>query len=211
MNYIATIWGIIIFHLVCMCYKKFHFPYWQEFVQQQHPRVIFKWKIKHIIWILFCHWLLLIFVADQDQLLAFRVWSSSWHQIQIHVPNTQRELHLNINMDNDLCLKRSWPSPIPLKNTASLLHKLQDLVLCLAHRDQYTLPSSRSSLFPPLPSKYIFSFSFYLFLFLHLYSLSSLMSLFNKYYHFQIHFFISSPYFSFHWSISLIPPSSPLL
>jgi len=53
----VTIWGIIIFHLVCMCYKKFNLPYWQESVQQQHPRVIFKWKIKHIIWILFCHWL----------------------------------------------------------------------------------------------------------------------------------------------------------
>jgi hypothetical protein len=42
-------------------------PYWQEFEQQQHLRVIFKWKIKHITWILFCHWLLLIFLADQDQ------------------------------------------------------------------------------------------------------------------------------------------------
>jgi hypothetical protein len=82
---------------------------------------------------------LLIFLADQDQLLALNVWSSSWYQIQIHGPNTERELHLNMNMDNDL--NRSWPSPIPLKKTASLLYKLQDLVLCLAHRDQYTLSS----------------------------------------------------------------------
>jgi hypothetical protein len=142
-------------------------------------------------WILFCHWLLLIFLVDQDQLLALNVWSRSWHQIQIHGPNTERERHLNMNMDNDLCLNKSWPSPIPLKNTASLLHKLQDLVLCLAHRDQYTLPSSGSSPSlppPPPPPQHPFLFRFYLFLFLHLYSLSSLISLFNKYYHFQIHF-----------------------
>jgi hypothetical protein len=146
---------------------KFSLPYWQEFEQQQHLRVKFKWKIKHIIWILFCHWLLLIFLADQDQLLALNVWSSSWYQIQIHGPKIERELHLNMNMDNDLCLNRSWPSPIPLKKTASLLHKLQDLVLSLAHRDQYTLPSWESSLSPPcsanIHSVFFFNFHFYIY------------------------------------------------
>lgn len=103
------------------------------------------------------------------------------------------------------CLNRPWQSPIPLKNTASLLHKLQDLVLYLVNRDQYTLPSSGSSLSHPILSKYIFSFSFYLFIFLHLYSLSSLISLFNEHYHFQIHFFRSVllTSFSSHWSTSL--------
>ena len=61
--------------------QKFSLPYWQEFEQQQHLRVIFKWKVRHITWILFCHWLPLIFLADQDQLLALNVWSRSWHQM----------------------------------------------------------------------------------------------------------------------------------
>ena len=206
LNYIVTIWGTVTFHLVCMCYKKFNLPYWQEFEQQQQLRVIFKWKIKHIIWILFCHWLLLIFVADQDQLLALNVWSSSWHQIQIHGPNTERELHLNIYMDNDLCLNRSLPSPIPLKNTASLLHNLPRFGALPGPQGPVHNPLIRVFSFSPLyPANiYIFSFSFYLFLFLHLYSLSSLISLFNKYYHFQIHFFdqFSLP------SLSIGPPAS---
>lgn len=126
-------------------------------------------------------------LAEEDQLLALNVQRSSWQQIQIHRSNSESEIQLNMNMQDDLCLNRSWHSYLPKEHSKSPPQTRRFGSLPGPQKPVHTALIRVFSFFPP-PTKHIFSCSFYLFI-------STFILSFQFHIPIRSIFFISSPHF----------------